>query len=1004
VIFMINEVNKMGSKISNLFGDYSFIKCLEDKDIIMLEDLTFSDIIQCFKVLNLSLDKQKDIMFTYKNRDKLNSKIGNDKHFSDNDVHMQDNVSEEKATAIEENKDSITQYSKVHDEESERQNNQTIYYSTKHIWFYEIDVLKEVIIYINNNEHTTVNDVYSEMREIFNVSNFNKRNLRNLIKKHYYLSSKDIISYQKKELPTIISDNKSISSNNGRYYLSTIFNLLQKYEKKGILEIIIDVITLDSDLFYYYVQSVSKSLLNNNYTLHSKKILNASNHQLNLFKKLADVYNEDNNEKTLESFCEEANPIYQDYLYYSLVNDEIEKIPDDNDYVHISPVLKNFIPNSEAVKELYEIDNIVNYKDLKNSFSWDLYQKLTDYYQEFNKFISYSQTSFIYRIESFTKNALGKNNRVIEVFKRRTAGETLEEIGNYFDVTRERIRQIEKKVQINFDKLFTDKNISMQRAIFKAYFSGLDLISLKRFKCSDITNSDLLIQMIKNNIKGEGTIQVIDKWNALQLSSTNIKEIIERILNGLPDVLSRDEYVQDKDKLRDELLDLDYYIDKNLLDTILQDKYNDYGEIYSEQKMTLRKQYHYILENYFPDGIHVYDEDAINKFKYKHYDVFNNQNIFNKSSRSISGIILDDKVGILSGRGTYIAVENMPDLDLVIAQDIENYIESQNSVVVYETLFDKFKEDLENQGIKNKYALHGILKLKLQNKLIVRRSYISKIGAKKPEKALIDFLRAKPLGLNFEEIKKLLPTFNSFYVYSIASRSPEIIHLKNQKYIHRKYINFNDNDLEIISRAINLLLSDTSQISSEILYNYLQVQHNDIMVKSIVNNRKELFSVLSIFLEDKYAFRRPFIAHEGKEIISQKKLVKQFINDKNIVEIKQITNFVNDNFNRPLHVLNLILSLIPNYMWSDQTHIINTETLDLDEKTLTEINLVLKYILKTNKRVNLFHIKYDHLPYIGLKWTPYLLWSIIKVYFDSIETNLTGNQYTNTEFIIERDE
>ena len=282
---------------------------------------------------------------------------------------------------------------------------------------------------------------------------------------------------------------------------------------------------------------------------------------------------------------------------------------------------------------------------------------------------------------------------------------SLEEIGTEYDLTRERIRQIESK---SLQKII--KSASNIEHILKAIFYSETNNQCKYVTKSQIIkkyDSDLANKILLLYDYGNLSIKYDSKYNVVyDKTIDNIEEMVD---NNLEEIGIVADYYETKDA--------DEFLQK-----ILENHYKKIDDnLYIRSGFRTRDLYLDIADEYFPNGYRVgEDEDydklvEIAKDKYKIDEEI-------PSKHSIEAMVgRSDFIQI--DRGTYLPGKYCVELPELLVDKILNYI-SENNLVYYRSIYDKFNRELLELGIHNHYYLKGCIDKKLSDDMVSKRDYI----------------------------------------------------------------------------------------------------------------------------------------------------------------------------------------------------------------------------------------------------------------------------------------
>ena len=301
------------------------------------------------------------------------------------------------------------------------------------------------------------------------------------------------------------------------------------------------------------------------------------------------------------------------------------------------------------------------------------------------------------------------------VFEQRMLGETLGAVGSAIGVTRERIRQIEKKVLRSLLRAYGEQRRKYDVfAIIYALHSGNDVLHYQEI-ASCIGESDAKVIWY---LARQGYLNRSGVYHYSQQSDVIVfgNEAEASLIAELPAFIEKSEMPHYIANLVEK-----HGIAEELLRMQLRSTYKRDGMFYHRGRLTVVFMCDYILRTRFPNGYKIADESDHKRFISYLVEVF-------ESKGKITARALDAKIGqigVLIDRGKYIHPSYI-DVDKKIVDDVNAYIENSPRVVLtYTELYDTFSERFSGTQINNRYCLQGVLKL-LGCPFVMRKDYITK--------------------------------------------------------------------------------------------------------------------------------------------------------------------------------------------------------------------------------------------------------------------------------------
>lgn len=288
-------------------------------------------------------------------------------------------------------------------------------------------------------------------------------------------------------------------------------------------------------------------------------------------------------------------------------------------------------------------------------------------------------------------------------------GKTLEEIGIYFNLTRERIRQRITKSNEKIMKMYTQHDIISSM--------NLEFINSKFIELSEIYNLvneenrmgiKILLEFRRDLVCKDMEILVLNDEGNIEKLNNEILEyldeefIIDDVMDGLNEIY---EIAGFKDLEK-------YKIEKHLIKL----GYRKYGKLYSKTTLSLQKGYEWIAKRYTDTSIRI-DDEGLDLLKKKYIDIFE-VDISDKSLRTVEARIMENPNMICIDRSEYIHITkwNVPDETKKVADKVLEDMLKLVTITTAQYVLKHYKSELSNVGIHNKYYFYSIIKYFFSNK------------------------------------------------------------------------------------------------------------------------------------------------------------------------------------------------------------------------------------------------------------------------------------------------
>ena len=265
--------------------------------------------------------------------------------------------------------------------------------------------------------------------------------------------------------------------------------------------------------------------------------------------------------------------------------------------------------------------------------------------------------------------SLFNSEREFNVVCLRAKGDTLEEIGKNFGVTRERVRQIEAKSVGKFNKYRSDVNKIFY--FLHALTNGKSFLTLDDAKnFLDTADAEMLWFFITKINLSISIFHFDEEINAVVFADENELDENELIKN-LPEIIEEKIFEETINNLAREK---NYPVE--LIKVKLSKIYKRTGKIFHRGSLTLTFKCGYVLKERFPSGYKIADKVSYLRFVRYLKEIFDeNPPVNQRAFESIIG-----RIGFLCDRGKYIH----PDFVHVpseIIERVKNFIDASDRTV-----------------------------------------------------------------------------------------------------------------------------------------------------------------------------------------------------------------------------------------------------------------------------------------------------------------------------------
>jgi hypothetical protein len=693
-----------------------------------------------------------------------------------------------------------------------------------------------------------------------------------------------------------------------------------------------------------------------------------------------------------------------DYIRFKLeLGKVIEWIQKFND---ISEKIRNISKSNYKIKlkdffidelaQFFSEHNIFTLKDL-SKYNYDEKIHLRLYHNQKKLVSELGIISYDIRntIKSKINEYFQNKDKETEILLLRLKGNTLEEIGKKFSVTRERIRQIEKKAINKLDLYF--KNSQLLRLI-QLSCGAKGIIDFKKIDYLNQDQQNFITYYLK---KKDLIIDSNEESSLISFLEFPWISYVYEEIDSLENHVNRKEIKKFIRRIQSVLLNNGLEVDNITLESLITEKFSIANDVYIKDKQFLGNKYSIILKNYFPNGLHVYNHDELEKFRKKYLEIFNDATIFEKSDRTVLSRITDKAT--LIDRGVYTHPDNVKRIPSKLLERIKHTIEVNNSITMYKALYSNFEVELTKFGVNNRYLLQGLLSLELRGEFITAKDYIAKTQQQiKFRNKIYEYIESTT---SFFTTKKLLSIFSGLSInnlVSILSINEEVIYLYYDKWIYSGNIIFSDKEIKTIKDVIEDLINEKGFVHYLNIYDRLLINYSDILDKDYITSKHDFFSVLSYLFKNDYSTQRPFLARKNYNMLNRVDRVKEYVYERITVYIPDMMDYINENHLERGSILDFINSLYPDYYRVSYDILVKSSELNLNEIVTTKIKNIISSILNKVDSINISKQDiYKFLPKINFDWNDHLLASIIYSNINEIKVKFTTNMYNTTEYLIE---
>lgn len=642
-------------------------------------------------------------------------------------------------------------------------------------------------------------------------------------------------------------------------------------------------------------------------------------------------------------------------------------------------------PMRETISEEFK-----NYCEDDSVLIGTLFDKVTSSVistEEKIRFVKWASYDLKEELTSFLDGFYERSANTEKVLLLRSRKCTLQEIGDELGITRERVRQIEKKVVQLFCRWQRNKRFLPR---LSAEFNGETILESTELQEYFDDTTEVLLHLLQcaddeffSYDRDTDTVIIVDD---------DITDFAREYVEEMPDELDAVIIEEYKNKAIDE-----HDIPIDIFEREIDRQYKISGTIYHRNKLSLEKMYNIVMKRYYPNGMNVYDDAELAHFRSLLINEFGDVSLPEKN-RAISATI--GRTCILCGRGKYRVKDDVVIPHKLVKKIWEFIIKSDRRLFFMNEIFLEFENELREEGIDNRFFLQGILREEHENDLFFRKDYVSKDSENLSMYRDIQlFIKKSEYPVTKEQIREAYPGITEIMI-SIALTDDDIINYFGS-YIHGANLNLYADDKKYIDKVVGAIISDGTPHHCDEIFLIIQNGNQDMLNRLGIFYQYSLFSLLQYLYKERYEFARPYIAEKGININKPIELLQEYVSANEVFEITELLGLAKEYHYFVYDILKFL------NRWNDTHLLINKEemaTIGYIGITSDIANEVEQQILKEiDDSALITNLKCIYnLPTICVTWNEWLIYSVINKWGKELETNTTSNQFRLSSPVVSR--
>ena len=723
-----------------------------------------------------------------------------------------------------------------------------------------------------------------------------------------------------------------------------------------------------------------------------------SEHQVSLLENIKQSAETLGNELCLEAYCNPANAVrvYNTFYEYSLpfarYLSAIENIENKASRILASiksrkaiPFIRVYSSRTGKAERLLSIcsdeTTIAHIPSLVDKHrNSDELTKLVSETGAFFDWVNFDIEAEIASIVEQLKTRISpKSDRAREVLLRRALGNTLEEIGATYGITRERVRQMENKAIGSFWYVYNHQEYDLIMLIY-AKRDGDNVLYFDELK-EELGDFASVLKQCERSMPNHKAHYYSKELDAIVVQDQDEEykhdsDLVGRVnaaIEKLPSLIP----IDDAEALIESTAE-EHEIPIEVLQSEFNRSFNQSGVFYHKNRLTVVQICERVLKERFPFGFKVGDELEADRFRKTIAELFG-ERAANITSRALDAKI--GSIGVLCDRGKYIHPSAVR-FDRIILDEIDQYIaDSPKTVLTYIELFEAFKERLSGTQISNHYFLQGVMKIfgAKENRpcqYYAFRDYITKDMNVSPADELDAFIRERG-SVHKSEIFAEFPALNDLALGQVAARCPNVFNLDGGNYIHSSQFHIQEADYPFL-RAYLTEATQELPVNIRKAFDECSVRFPEFMDRNALFSRALLFAALNYMFKDEFRFSKPYIARLGDVEVTNSSVILSLLEPYDEIEIDELMEMLDEQGIRYVSFGYLMQMIAPVFIRTDENTVMRRELTGVDDDVVNEALRILHDSVETNGFLASSKVTdFIWYPSIDVAWNFYLLEAIV---------------------------
>lgn len=599
-----------------------------------------------------------------------------------------------------------------------------------------------------------------------------------------------------------------------------------------------------------------------------------------------------------------------------------------------------------------------------------------------------------------------KDTREFAIYIDRANKKTLQEIADNYDLTRERIRQIETKFFKEFSPLFA--------SLVEQHMTHNNLSYIKTQDVLEFFDDDTFDTVIMYTLKESSSLEYLSFADMFIKKQSETQDTVAKLKKMTDEFIGEDgiNFFECLPQIEEMLnnYDLGFISADAFLNYLIESGAYFYGDLVFLKKQTYAKLCLILIAKYFKDGIALSSDDDINLLRELFHAEYGEYNL-PEQNRAI-GARLSEHL-ILCDRGKAKLIEYI-NFDQSVIEDIKNYIDTSSLKTLYfAEIFNEFEGLLAfTSDITNYHGLHGLLAYLYRDEYEFSRDCITKKSVEGTSLSLseriIMFILEKGRAVTRNEIKQKIGGLSDIMLVNAINSSKKLLQWDYNSINVQDNLIINADDETVLSEILEEIFDQfKGYCSDRLIFEEVKLQYPDFISRNGIENTTNLFYVLKNILGDKYQFSRPHICQNNiVDSLTTKSIAQYLLGTSQQISRSDFIQIAKNVYWSEATADSIFCELEKDYIRISEDIYILTSDFNIDEGTLNQISGWLQECIAKHGYLSMIGFDdFSDFPAIHYDWNSFLLVSVIKKYDLGMKliSPAIGDRRYNKEIVVLKD-